>query len=186
MGTRWGRSRWHRATPAGTPRTAVPLLTCDDGTRRHQPSPSDTFSVGLENRYRFTPVVGSNPTPSALTCRFVLWAFRAARSRWAGLRAACHSRAIAVGSWRRRCTFVDVAGPGRCGCRRLVRQDGGTAGDRRWSSVTALLGDASSTLDRFSSALSTCCWSAASPSTRGRRRSPTFAPTASEDFAWRK
>jgi hypothetical protein len=109
----------------------------------------------LENRYRFTPVVRSNSTPSALIWRFVLWAFRAARSRWAGCgpRAfACHS---GVDYGARRCTFVDVAGPGRCGCRRLVGQVGGTAGDRRWSSVTALLGDAPSTLDRFSSALYT-------------------------------
>jgi hypothetical protein len=43
----------------------------------------------------------------------------------------------------------------RRGCRRLVGHDAGTAGDRRWSTVTALLGDAPSTLARFSSPLCT-------------------------------
>jgi hypothetical protein len=31
---------------------------------------------GLENRYGVTPIVGSNPTPSALSCRSVLKGLR--------------------------------------------------------------------------------------------------------------
>jgi len=66
-----------------------------------------------------------------------------------------------------------------------VGQDGGKAEDRRWSIVTALLGDAPTALDRFSSPLYTMAEAAryldvpaSTPWHRGRRATGALARDA--------